>query len=139
MSDQIDVNQIADVLNNKVDLADGINQANVDYVIESQYPTAQNNYTWYRLYKSGWVEQGGWIQNTTGVGNVVFPVTMSDNKYTISGISDNNSGVAGSFTMIDGNSATTTGFQIIVNFNGNNPATKTIRWKVEGMSAQGGS
>ncbi len=30
-----------------------------DYVIESQTPTSQNNYTWYRKYKSGWVEQGG--------------------------------------------------------------------------------
>ena len=31
----------------------------LDYVIESQTPTAENNYTWYRKYKSGWVEQGG--------------------------------------------------------------------------------
>ena len=32
---------------------------NIDFVIDSQEPTAENNYTWYRLYKSGWVEQGG--------------------------------------------------------------------------------
>ena len=32
-----------------------------DYVIETQIPTAENNYTWYRKYKSGWVEQGGRI------------------------------------------------------------------------------
>ncbi|MBP9999681.1 MAG: hypothetical protein KBT14_03260, partial [Proteobacteria bacterium] len=31
----------------------------IDYVVESQTPTAENNYTWYRKYKSGWVEQGG--------------------------------------------------------------------------------
>lgn len=30
-----------------------------DYVTEWQTPTAENNYTWYRKYKSGWVEQGG--------------------------------------------------------------------------------
>ena len=29
-----------------------------DYVIETQLPTEENNYSWYRLYKSGWVEQG---------------------------------------------------------------------------------
>lgn len=42
----------------------------LDYVIESQAPTEQNNYTWYRKYKSGWVEQGG-IQmiNYTFAGN----------------------------------------------------------------------
>ncbi|MBO4672683.1 MAG: hypothetical protein J5608_03465, partial [Alphaproteobacteria bacterium] len=32
----------------------------LDYVIESQNPTAENNYTWYRKYKSGWIEQGGY-------------------------------------------------------------------------------
>ena len=31
----------------------------LDYVIASQAPSAANNYTWYRKYKSGWVEQGG--------------------------------------------------------------------------------
>ena len=30
-----------------------------DYVVEWQVPTDLNNYTWYRLYKSGWIEQGG--------------------------------------------------------------------------------
>ena len=34
---------------------------NADYVVESQLPTAENNYTWYRKYKSGWAEQGGEI------------------------------------------------------------------------------
>ena len=28
-------------------------------VIDFQEPTSANNYTWYRKYKSGWVEQGG--------------------------------------------------------------------------------
>ena len=30
-----------------------------DYVIAWQNPTAENNYTWYRKYKSGWLEMGG--------------------------------------------------------------------------------
>jgi hypothetical protein len=30
-----------------------------DYVVDFQAPTSANNYTWYRKYKSGWVEQGG--------------------------------------------------------------------------------
>lgn len=29
-----------------------------DYVVEYQNPTAENNYSWYRKYKSGWIEQG---------------------------------------------------------------------------------
>ena len=66
MSDQIDVNQLSNALQQKVDLPSGKSQADIDYVVESQLPTAENNYTWYRLYKSGWVEQGGWHYQTSG-------------------------------------------------------------------------
>lgn len=49
---------------------------NSDYVIESQEPTSANGYTWYRLYKSGWVEQGGgWVIRPNGTA-VAFPITM---------------------------------------------------------------
>ncbi len=56
---------------------------NADYVIESQLPTAENNYTWYRKYKSGWVEQG--IQRltfTTSEQTATLPVTMADTNYS---------------------------------------------------------
>lgn len=57
---------------------------NVDIVIESQLPTADNGYTWYRKYKSGWVEQGGQSNNTAQnvVYTVTMPVPMSDANYT---------------------------------------------------------
>lgn len=44
----------------------------IDYVVESQAPTAGNNYTWYRKYKSGWVEQGGkaTVSSTTGMATI---------------------------------------------------------------------
>ena len=48
-----------------------------DYVIESQPPTSQNNYTWYRKYKSGWVEQGGRSSNKT----LTFTITMANTDY----------------------------------------------------------
>ncbi len=59
-----------------------------DYVIESQAPTADNNYTWYRKYKSGWVEQGGiWsgsMNCTPGYEvtvNITLPISMTNKKY----------------------------------------------------------
>lgn len=61
-----------------------------DYVIESQNPTAENNYTWYRKYKSGWIEQGG-IAKTGPTNNqwsgvsVTFPKQMANNMYTATG------------------------------------------------------
>lgn len=55
---------------------------NSDYVIESQEPTEANGYTWYRKYKSGWIEQGGYIppQNNTNL-SITYPVEFSDNNY----------------------------------------------------------
>ena len=53
-------------------------------VIEFQEPTAQNNYTWYRLYADGWVEQGGMNSYGTGnTSNTVIPllVPMASNRY----------------------------------------------------------
>ena len=49
----------AETLNGKVDLPAEKAQSDVDFVVESQLPTAENGYTWYRKHKSGWVEQGG--------------------------------------------------------------------------------
>ena len=49
-----------------------------DYVIEYQMPTAENNYTWYRKYKSDWVEQGGCIPQGSGAESYVeFPIPMA--------------------------------------------------------------
>ena len=57
----IELGGITESLNDKTDRdmqnVDTISGA--DAVIEYQVPTADNGYTWYRKYKSGWVEQGG--------------------------------------------------------------------------------
>lgn len=39
--------------------------ANIDYVVESKFPT-EDDPSWYRVYKSGWVEQGGFSHVTSG-------------------------------------------------------------------------
>ncbi len=54
-----------------------------DYVIEWQTPTADNNYTWYRKYKSGWIEMGGILPVTENTGNITFhlPIKMTNNNY----------------------------------------------------------
>lgn len=55
-----------------------------DYVIESQTPTAENNYTWYRKYKSGWVEQGGIATAAPqSACQITYPITMSNANYTL--------------------------------------------------------
>lgn len=61
-----------------------------DYVVAWQMPTAENNYTWYRKYKSGWVEQGGRQTGSVSIdygqegnlGNVSLPIVMANTNYT---------------------------------------------------------
>lgn len=59
------------------------NKVNIGHeVIEFQEPTAANNYTWYRKYRDGWVEQG---QSRVAVADqtvqITFPVEMADTYY----------------------------------------------------------
>jgi hypothetical protein len=58
---------------------------NIDYVIETQTPTSTNNYTWYRKYKSGWVEQGGYKDGTVSYASnpIIFPIKMADTNYSL--------------------------------------------------------
>ena len=81
----INVGAITEALNNKIDLpTPSTPQDAVDYVVEKQDPTSANGYTWYRKYKSGWVEQGGHIDG--GVDSyytVNLPLEMSNVKYSI--------------------------------------------------------
>lgn len=81
----IDFGQITEALNDKSDrdLRNVDTTAKADAVIDYQEPTAANNYTWYRKYKSGWVEQGGsgtWSENTEIT--ITLPIPMKDNTYT---------------------------------------------------------
>ena len=71
-----EIGQITEALNNKVDKGFDI--------IEFQEPTAANNYTWYKKYRNGWVEQGGVLQRVGSSANVTitFPVEMANNQYS---------------------------------------------------------
>lgn len=54
----------------------------VDTLVAFQAPSAGNNYTWYRKYASGWIEQG-WRQTWSGAWTTVtLPVPMADANYT---------------------------------------------------------
>lgn len=68
----------------QIRLHDGVTEGGYifgDTVIEWQLPTADNNYTWYRKYRSGWVEQG--CNNPGTFGTVTLPITMADSFYNI--------------------------------------------------------
>ena len=79
------------ITNNKANTNLSNTPANIDYVIDFQIPTATNNYTWYRKYKSGWVEQGCLAcylpaQGASTEARVpfTFPIVMSSSAYDVS-------------------------------------------------------
>ena len=109
---------------------------NVDIVIESQFPTAENGYTWYRKYKSGWVEQGGIVFPTTTTPtrvSITLPVIMSSNVYSVQVTGGDNVADAGVFSYYT--NTTTTGFEILHSHTTSSP-TIGDSWQVNGMSAQ---
>lgn len=84
--EDINIGAITEALNDKTDrdLRNVDTTAKADAVIDYQEPTAENDYTWYRKYKSGWVEQGGVSVYTSDADYTVnMPVEMTDTNYTI--------------------------------------------------------
>jgi len=135
MSNQIDVNQLSNALQQKVDLPSGKSQADIDYVVEWQAPTSENNYTWYRKYKSGWVEQGGKINsvtayNTTVVKDLIIP--MNDTNYSILGVMHTNGAGSYYYNTIVIRPESTSTFRIGAGCS----ESFILTWEVKGMAAQ---
>lgn len=99
----------------------------IDYVVESQEATAENGYTWYKLYKSGRVEQGGNVNGGTSQ-TPTFPIEMADTHYTVA-----YGNMSGTYEQVRTNAKTTTSITIR---NANNGGTVSTDWQVSGKSAQ---
>lgn len=97
-------------------------------LVAFQAPTAGNNYTWYRKYADGWVEQGG--QQMSGKGSVSLPIAMADAYYTALCTNDILSSNIHSYALCIGNK-TITGFEILSQ---SSPSAPTA-WQVSGMAA----
>ena len=129
----INFGAITEALNNKVDLVMGVPQDAVDYVVAMQRPTADNNYTWYRKYKSGWVEQGGQVQNSnqSTFDTVALPVEMSDANYMV----NLTSGVSGNAFVLRATNRTVISFVIACDKFSNTDPVGAKLWSVCGMAA----
>ncbi len=105
--------------------------ASADYVIEWQNPTAENNYTWYRKYKSGWVEQGGYIDKLNNTNKTVyFPIEMQNTYYSIAVVGLNEMSGVSSYATIPRNPQTTS-LNIATTAN----YSAGARWIITGMGA----
>ena len=134
MSNQIDVNQLSNALQQKIDLPSGKSQADIDYVVETKAPT-DTDPTWYRLYRSGWIEQGG----TTGNANtntVNLPITMANVYYSVIATEYSKVNGTGGYTNpgIVVSSKTTTSFQLRGVYSGSD-SHNIWDWQVKGFAA----
>lgn len=111
-------------------------------VIAFQAPTAGNNYTWYRKYADGWVEQGGITDSITVSGNsgtntdVILPITMADTHYNI--YTTRLNGGSG-FAQTELNASVLTSASIRINIWNNvssSASAGNVSWEVKGMYAQ---
>lgn len=120
----------AELFNDKVDVG--------HEVIAFQAPTAENNYTWYRKYADGWVEQGGISDSGTSAQTISLPVTMANTNYTIE-VTSVSSSSNNNVIIVGFESVTTTSFVTRTNVVNNASATATAtsarRWLVCGMAA----
>lgn len=132
VGDNVAWGSIGGSLSNQTDLADELLNLVVmlsrkvdkgHQVVAFQAPTAQNNYTWYRKYADGWVEQGG-IYNTSAL---TYLIPMADTNYIMFLQPMDTSG---KYAM-NCQSLTTTGASI------NSEASQwhNYSWQVSGMAA----
>lgn len=122
----------ASLFNGKADTDFG-NTSMIDYVIEKQDPTAANNYTWYRKYRSGWVEQGGKVPGATSASAINFPIAMADSNYYINGHVYGNTDQNANWIKFG--TRTTTGTTYVTGYGANNMWALNSTWEVKGMAA----
>lgn len=72
----VELNTELESANTNIDGLSSFRNGVLDYVVESQAPNADNNYTWYRKYVSGWVEMGGRFANVSSTGQINLSATM---------------------------------------------------------------
>lgn len=112
-----------------------VDMRETDYVVAWQNPTPENNHTWYRRYKSGWVEQGqGMLSGGSAVATThALPVEMATSNYTVV-ITSTMSSSSTNHYGIGVDSLTPTSFITRGHF-GANGAGNTFSWYVCGMCA----
>ena len=131
-----EIGEITEALNGKADVS---TVAHV--VVEFQAPTADNNYTWYRKYADGWVEQGGYIDgnysHTFGgtymssyvATTITLPVEMDGTNVTICCNSTVGAVVA------SGSLSSSTALNISLASANYTASGVDVSWQVSGMAA----
>jgi len=102
------------------------NFTSMDYVVDSW--RASDGSSWYRKYKSGWIEQGGYIPGIPEPPYILnFPINFTDSQYVITGSTYSASHPVGFSSKNINNVQVTNG---IVNVNYNEGSD--LNWEAKG-------
>ena len=119
-----------------------VDYSEADFVISYQRPTSANSYTWYRKYKSGWVEQGGIWTGSISAGSgsdghttINLPVTMTDTSYCVNITNNSGAGTTTVWEMWNVESLTTNQFGIHMGAYANTRTITRMNWEVKGFAA----
>lgn len=105
-----------------VDLGD------IDFVVESY----SNGTNWYRIYRSGWIEQGGYIAASTSISQVnKLHKEMKDTNYHINITAIVNSWTGGLNSVFD---LTTSSFKLWTSDDSSYNSCP-VKWEVKGYMA----
>ncbi|MCQ2574565.1 MAG: phage tail protein [Alphaproteobacteria bacterium] len=106
-------------------------------VVAYQEPTSSNNYTWYRLYSDGWIEQGGQFTTTGRDSFVTTPIEMRDTNYQVLALAYYSSGNWRAVSENQHSSRTTNRFYLRAVDSTNTGITSDCFWQVSGISNRG--
>ena len=120
--------------------AEMFNDLNAHKVIEFQAPTSANNYTWYRKYADGWVEQGGrcTVPTTNGLSSssvtVTLPVPIATPEQAT--LAYNGMGSTGYYANCENQATLTATTVTIGRWNNGNPAAaaRSYMWVLYGQA-----
>lgn len=116
---EIDINKVYEDLNIKANTSLSNVASNIDYVVE-RYNDGTN---WYRVYKSGWIEQGGILRNRTEevkTFNLLKP--FADTNYT------GNAGICTASAMENNYPTTIYGISGFAPVSTSQACVRTINW-----------
>ena len=93
------------------------------------------NFGWYRIYKSGWVEQGGFLPNKSGSGTIQLIIPLTSAPVCVHLISVDNTGTPwqGAQCNIEYNYSASSG--TVIAFNANDGRTQML-WDVAGQAQE---
>lgn len=122
----VNLDNIVNELNNRANVNLSNVSGDIDFVIHSWQ--SDNGLSWYREYKSGWLEQGG----TGTVLNLTFPLAFADTNYTLVALPIMMNGNLGA-NDINYSSKTETNIQIQLRFGGAAQDGFSYMWYACGM------